>query len=98
MVELKNGETYNGILFSSDVWMNLHLKDVVLTSSAGDKFWKINECFIRGNTIKYLRVPEEIAEKVKEHAEKKRQRNVGGFPKSDKGSGEKSKKLPSNVS
>lgn len=75
MVELKNGETYNGILFNSDVWMNLHLKDVILTSSDGAKFWKMKECFIRGNTIKYMRVPEEIAEKVKEHAEKKRQRN-----------------------
>ena len=75
MVEIKNGETYNGVLVNCDVWMNLHLRDVICTSSNADKFWKIKECFIRGNTIKYLRVPEEIAEKVRIHAEKKRQRN-----------------------
>lgn len=32
MVELKNGETYNGHLVSCDTWMNLKLKDVICTS------------------------------------------------------------------
>jgi hypothetical protein len=26
----------------------------------GNKFWKIPECYIRGNNIKYLRVPDEV--------------------------------------
>ena len=26
----------------------------------GDRFWSISECYIRGNTIKYLRVPEKV--------------------------------------
>ena len=26
----------------------------------GDKFWKISEVYIRGNTIKYLRIPDEV--------------------------------------
>ncbi|GHP03671.1 hypothetical protein PPROV_000242600 [Pycnococcus provasolii] len=59
MVELKNGETYNGVLLSCDHWMNLHLKDVILTSKDGDRFWKIEECYVRGNTIKYMRVPDD---------------------------------------
>ena len=30
----------------------------------GDKFWKIPECYIRGNSIKYLRIPEEVIDLV----------------------------------
>uniref|UniRef100_A0A1B0A5P7 LSM domain-containing protein n=1 Tax=Glossina pallidipes TaxID=7398 RepID=A0A1B0A5P7_GLOPL len=41
LVELKNGETYNG-----------HLD--------GDRFWRMSKCYIRGNTIKYLRIADEL--------------------------------------
>ena len=27
----------------------------------GDRFWKMPECFIRGSTIKYLRIPDEVS-------------------------------------
>ena len=27
----------------------------------GDRFWRTPECYIRGNTIKYLRVPDEVS-------------------------------------
>jgi U6 snRNA-associated Sm-like protein LSm4 len=65
LVELKNGETYNGQLVNVDNWMNLNLKDVICTSKDGDKFWKMGECYIRGSAIKYMRVPDEVAEMVK---------------------------------
>lgn len=26
----------------------------------GDRFWKVSECYIRGNNIKYLRLPDEV--------------------------------------
>jgi hypothetical protein len=32
----------------------------------GDKFWKIPECYIRGNSIKYLRIPDEVIDLVSE--------------------------------
>jgi small nuclear ribonucleoprotein (snRNP)-like protein len=32
LVELKNGETYNGNLVSVDIFMNLQLSDVICTS------------------------------------------------------------------
>ena len=32
----------------------------------GDKFWRMPECYIRGNTIKYLRIPEDVMNLVKE--------------------------------
>lgn len=32
----------------------------------GDRFWRMPEAYIRGNTIKYLRVPDEVLDKAKE--------------------------------
>ncbi|KAL9235771.1 hypothetical protein vseg_010507 [Gypsophila vaccaria] len=66
LVELKNGETYNGHLVNCDTWMNIHLREVICTSKDGDRFWRTPECYIRGNTIKYLRVPDEVIDKVQE--------------------------------
>ncbi|CAG8489597.1 427_t:CDS:2 [Ambispora leptoticha] len=77
LVELKNGETFNGHLVNCDNWMNLTLREVIQTSPEGDRFWRLPECYIRGNTIKYLRVPDEIIEMVKEDAIRQRQTTGG---------------------
>ncbi|PNW81552.1 hypothetical protein CHLRE_06g251300v5 [Chlamydomonas reinhardtii] len=66
LVELKNGETYNGYLQHCDTWMNLHLSEVICTSKDGQRFFKMPEAYIRGNTIKYISVPEEVVDKVQE--------------------------------
>ncbi|EEA22585.1 U6 snRNA-associated Sm-like protein LSM4, putative [Talaromyces marneffei ATCC 18224] len=66
LVELKNGETLNGHLVNCDNWMNLTLKEVVQTTPEGDRFFRLPEVYVRGNNIKYLRVPEEILDIVKE--------------------------------
>lgn len=76
LVELKSGETFNGHLVNCDNWMNLTLREVIQTSPDGDKFWRLPECYIRGNTIKYLNVPEEIVDMVKE--DEGRQRQMAG--------------------
>lgn len=76
LVELKNGETFNGHLVNCDNFMNLTLREVIQTSPDGDKFWRLPECYIRGNTIKYLNVPEEIVDMVKE--EESKQRHMSG--------------------
>ncbi|TDZ30991.1 putative U6 snRNA-associated Sm-like protein LSm4 [Colletotrichum spinosum] len=75
LVELKNGETLNGHLVMCDTWMNLTLKEVVQTSPEGDKFVKIPEVYVKGNNIKYLRVPDDIIDLVKEN----QQNQQGGF-------------------
>jgi len=62
LVELKNGETLNGHLVTCDTWMNLTLKEVVQTSPDGDKFFRLPEVYVKGNNIKYLRVPDEIVD------------------------------------
>ncbi|KAH6607818.1 hypothetical protein Trco_004131 [Trichoderma cornu-damae] len=66
LVELKNGETLNGHLVMCDTWMNLTLKEVVQTSPDGDKFIRLPEVYVKGNNIKYLRVPDEIIDQVAE--------------------------------
>ncbi|KAL6068825.1 U6 snRNA-associated Sm-like protein LSm4 [Balamuthia mandrillaris] len=67
LVELKNGETYNGNLVNCDGWMNINLREVVCTSRDGERFWRIPQCYIRGNTIKYINFPKEIIDKVQEN-------------------------------
>ncbi|KAK4207630.1 hypothetical protein QBC37DRAFT_454982, partial [Rhypophila decipiens] len=74
LVELKNGETLNGHLVQCDTWMNLTLKEVVQTSPDGDRFVKLPEVYVKGNNIKYLRVPDEILDLAKEQ-----QSQQGGF-------------------
>ncbi|KAL1955852.1 hypothetical protein VTO42DRAFT_8010 [Malbranchea cinnamomea] len=79
LVELKNGETLNGHLVNCDNWMNLTLKEVVQTSPEGDRFFRLPEVYVRGNNIKYLRVPEEIVELAREQQQKEQaNRNRGG--------------------
>lgn len=36
------------------------MREVICTSKDGDRFWRMAECYVRGNTIKYLRVPDEV--------------------------------------
>jgi U6 snRNA-associated Sm-like protein LSm4 len=74
LVELKSGETYNGTLVSCDSWMNLMLKEVIATSRDAKKFWQLNEIYIRGNNIKYLRIPEEVLDTVKEESQQFQQK------------------------
>ncbi|WFD00214.1 RNA processing protein [Malassezia yamatoensis] len=52
LVELKNGETFNGHLQDCDNFMNVTLKDVYQTSASGEQFWKLEECYIKGSTMR----------------------------------------------
>ncbi|XP_071951990.1 U6 snRNA-associated Sm-like protein LSm4 [Antedon mediterranea] len=78
LVELKNGETYNGHLVACDNWMNINLREVICTSRDGDRFWRMPECYIRGSTIKYLRIPDEVIDMVKEEVISKGRGRGGG--------------------
>ncbi|KAF8979580.1 hypothetical protein BDQ17DRAFT_1381577 [Cyathus striatus] len=75
LVELKNGETFNGHLVNCDNFMNITLREVYQTNAEGERFWKLKECYIRGSTIKYLRVPDQLLDAVKE--EQNRAREAG---------------------
>lgn len=85
LVELKNGETYNGHLVSCDNWMNINLREVICTSRYGDRFWRMPECYIRGSTIKYLRIPDEVIDMVKEDVARQRKEMRRGPPQRGRG-------------
>ncbi|KAG4303969.1 hypothetical protein PORY_002622 [Pneumocystis oryctolagi] len=88
LVELKNGETYNGHMVSCDTWMNLILREVVQTSADGDRFFQLPECYIRGSNIKYLRIPDEIINIVKLQNEQNRDnRGQRGISRGGRGIG-----------
>ncbi|XP_065208726.1 U6 snRNA-associated Sm-like protein LSm4 [Planococcus citri] len=80
LVELKNGETYNGHLVCCDSWMNINLREVICTSRDGDKFWRMPECYIRGITIKYIRIPDEVIDMMKEDMVTKQKARGDGRP------------------
>ncbi|KAL5504618.1 LSM4 [Sanghuangporus vaninii] len=77
LVELKNGETFNGHLVNCDNFMNITLREVYQTSADADRFWKLKECYIRGSTIKYLRIPDKLLDEVKEEQNRTREANKG---------------------
>mmetsp|Transcript_11359 Transcript_11359/g.17080 ORF Transcript_11359/g.17080 Transcript_11359/m.17080 type:complete len:126 (+) Transcript_11359:124-501(+) len=54
------------------MFMNICLRDVICTSKDGERFWKLPECYIRGNSIKYLRIPDEIIDLVTEEEQSQR--------------------------
>ncbi|KAI8802175.1 hypothetical protein BJ742DRAFT_715374 [Cladochytrium replicatum] len=77
LLELKTGETYNGHLVNCDNWMNINLKGVIVTAPDGERFWKLPEVYIRGATIKYLRIPDAVVDTVREDQYRNRQGGGG---------------------
>ena len=57
--------------------MNITLREVYQTSADADRFWKLKECYIRGSTIKYLRIPDKLLDEVKEEQSRTRDSNKG---------------------
>lgn len=64
VIELKNGETIVGQLTNVDNWMNLTLANVTHTS-ASDAV-KLPEIYVRGNFIKYIKLQDDVIDKVKQ--------------------------------
>lgn len=78
-VELKNDLIIEGNLFEVDENLNVCLKNI--TADSGNinnkQFQDINDCFIRGNTIRYIHFPkDEIDPQTIEEACKRYNDNV----------------------
>lgn len=58
--------------------LNMSINKVICTSRDGDRFWKLSECYVRGNSIKYLRIPEDVIDQVVEEEQKPEQNNKFG--------------------
>lgn len=52
--------------------MNINLKEVICTSPDGTSFWRLPEVHLRGNSIKYLRIPDDVLDIVKEDRQYKK--------------------------
>lgn len=94
LVELKNGETFNGHLVNCDNFMNITLREVYQTNADGDRFWKLKECYIRGSTIKYLRVPDTLLDAVKEEQNKAREAGRSARGAHVSGAGNRGRGMP----
>lgn len=71
-LELKNDDSVRGLLHRCDMLMNLHLKSVTIERSDGSS-WFINECYLRGSSIKYVKLNSNILLLQKEEWRPKRQ-------------------------
>ena len=63
-VGIKNGDVYIGTLEDCDTWMNLVLTSVTLTT-ANHEEKKLEKAMIRGNSVKFMSMPREVVEIVK---------------------------------
>lgn len=66
-LELKNDDNVKGQLYRCDIAMNLHLKSVTIEKTDGTSLF-IDECYLRGASIKLVKLKSEILlEQKKEH-------------------------------
>lgn len=72
-IELKNGEKYKGTLTNIDLWMNVTLKTVTGSSKDEKELWRTAEMYIRGNTIKYIKMPDSVIDKAEEERQMREQ-------------------------
>ncbi len=56
--------------------MNIKLSDVIWTSRDGDRFWKLEEAYVRGNSIKYMTIPDEVLDMVAVEEESSRESEI----------------------
>lgn len=56
--------------------MNIKVKEGVYTHSIGNKFFKLNEGFIRGNSINSIQFKEGLLEKLEELKEQEQINNM----------------------
>ncbi|PRQ45717.1 putative like-Sm (LSM) domain containing protein, LSm4/SmD1/SmD3 [Rosa chinensis] len=52
------------IIYCSSSDESCHLALISILDTDGDRFWRMRECYIHGNTTKYLRVPDGVVPSV----------------------------------
>ncbi len=69
IVEIKNGDAFNGTLCDMDSFMNIRTDGV----NSGEELlgWtailEMNECFLRRSSVKYIKLHKIVKEKAQEH-------------------------------
>ncbi|QHS72901.1 U6 snRNA complex subunit LSM4 [Saccharomyces paradoxus] len=87
-IELKNGEIIQGTLTNVDNWMNLTLSNVTEYSEESainpennadsSKAVKLNEIYVRGTFIKFIKLQDNIIDKVKQQINSNNNSNSNG--------------------
>ncbi|EJS44001.1 lsm4p [Saccharomyces arboricola H-6] len=87
-IELKNGEIIQGTLTNVDNWMNLTLSNVTEYSgesainsennAENNKAVKLNEIYVRGTFIKFIKLQDNIIDKVKQQINSNNNSNNNG--------------------
>jgi U6 snRNA-associated Sm-like protein LSm4 len=64
-LELKNNDSVSGLLYKCDMGMNLHLKNVTIMKEGGASLY-INDCYLKGSSIKLARLDPKVLLQQKE--------------------------------
>lgn len=65
-VSLRNGDVYYGLLTGTDMYMNLSMLNVVVWSGSGAEQKKIPTVCLRGNMVRFVSMPDSIAQAVQD--------------------------------
>lgn len=72
-VECKSGRKYTGKVQACDLFMNVTLENVTLTSAHPDGPKTFPELYLRGYSIKYVKIPDQLLNSIVEERLAKRQ-------------------------
>jgi small nuclear ribonucleoprotein (snRNP)-like protein len=71
LIEIKNGDNINGIIYNIDNFMNIHIKNGIITKKDGKNFFKMSDIYIRGSNINSINFDEKVYEEIVKKKEEK---------------------------
>ena len=71
LIEIKNGDNINGIIYNIDNFMNIHIKNGIITKKDGKNFFKMSDIYIRGSNINSINFDEKVYEEIIKKKEEK---------------------------
>lgn len=80
-VELKNGESYRGVLSEAEDTMNCQMRDVTVTARDG-RVSKLEHVFLRGGMIKFIVLPDILKNAPIFKVVRDKAKQVGALPSS----------------
>ena len=78
LIEIKNGDNINGIINNIDNFMNIHIKNGIITKKDGKNFYKMSDIYIRGSNINSINFDEKVYEEIikKKDEKEKNDKNI----------------------
>lgn len=76
-IECKSGRNYSGKMKACDLSMSVTLEEASCTSAKDGERESFPELYIRGSSIKYIRVPDELLSDIVEERRTKREEMYG---------------------